>query len=195
MRSIAIITAALAVWLLLSPNCQAEFTLEMRNEGNHCEEPSEGSCSEIPWRKTSSESSGVNVPAPTLPESNHNVDSYMGIDGSPDVVKGEDGKLRSGAQAATELNNEAVRRMNEGKFDEAKSMLEKAKEIMGEAPEGPCFEETQLNKFNRNVINQNVDTVYKYDADRYDKSSQHPSVEDVMNSLEPGSVPSSDCSH
>ncbi len=58
---------------------------------------------------------------------------------------------------------------------------------MGDAPEGPVFEETQLGKYNRNVINQNSDTVFKYDANRYDKSGDQPSVQDVINTYDPGS--------
>ncbi|MBX9771261.1 MAG: hypothetical protein K2X29_07810, partial [Candidatus Obscuribacterales bacterium] len=169
MRVGQITIALLASWFCLSPNCQAEFTMEMSSDAkqSQCDQPSEGACSEIPSRTGYTE---PNVQAPSLPEPNRNVDSYMSIDGSPDVVRGDDGRLRSGAQAAVELNNEAVRRMNEGRHDEAKPMFEKARELMGDAPEGPVFEETQLGKYNRNVINQNSDTVFKYDGNRYNKS-------------------------
>lgn len=187
MRLKPIITAVLTASFVLTPGARAEFTLEMANDGKQsCEEPSEGACSEIPSRKNPSQVGEPNVQAPALPEPNRNVDSYMSIDGSQHYVKGEDGRLRSTDQAAVELNNEAVRRMNEGRYDEAKPMFEKAREIMGDAPEGPIFEETSLNKFNRNVIHQNADTVFKYDRNRYDKSGDQPSVQDVINSLEPG---------
>ncbi len=186
MRLEPAITALMATWLVLTPCCRAEFTLEMSNEGKEAtQEPAEGACSEIPQKK-SSQISEPNVQAPTLPEPNRNVESYMNVDGSQQYVKGDDGRLRSTGQAAVELNNEAVRRMNEGRHEEAKPLLEKAREIMGEAPEGPCVEETQLEKFNRNVINQNNDTVFKYNASRYDKSGDRPSAQDVLNALEPG---------
>lgn len=188
MRFGQITIALLALWFSLSPICRAEFTMEMKSETepSQCTEPTEGSCSEVPWKKEAHEATEPNVQAPTLPPPNRNVDSYMDIDNSTPYVKGDDGLLRSKEQAAVELNNEAVRRMNEGRHDEATPMFEKAREIMGDAPEGPCFEETSLEKFNRNVINQNNDTVFKYDANRYDKTGNQPSVQDVINSLEPG---------
>lgn len=189
MRLGQITIALLAAWFCLSPTCRAEFTMEMSSDAkqSQCDQPNEGACSEIPSR-----TGEPNVPAPSLPEPNRNVDSYMSIDGSPDVVQGDDGRLRSGAQAAVELNNEAVRRMNEGRHDEAKPMFEKARELMGDAPDSPVFEETQLGKYNRNVINQNSDTVFKYDANRYDKSGDQPSVQDVINTYDPGSNADSD---
>ncbi|MBX9877428.1 MAG: hypothetical protein K2Y22_03140 [Candidatus Obscuribacterales bacterium] len=188
MRLEPTITALMATWLVFTPCCRAEFTLEMGNEGKEAtQEPAEGACSEIPQRKSSCQMSEPNVQAPSLPEPNRNVESYMNVDGSQQYVKGDDGRLRSVGQAAVELNNEAVRRMNEGRHDEARPLFEKAREIMGEAPEGPCVEETQLEKFNRNVINQNNDTVFKYDASRYDKSADRPSVQDVLNAVEPSS--------
>lgn len=186
MRFEPTIIALMATWLVLTP-CRAEFTMEMSNEGKEAtQEPAEGACSEIPQRRSSGQTAEPNVPAPPLPEPNRNVESYMNIDGSQQYVKGDDGRLRSASQAAVELNNEAVRRLKEGRDDEAKPLLEKAQEIMGEAPEGPCIEETQLEKFNRNVIHQNNDTVFKYDANRYDKSGDRPSAHDVLDALEPG---------
>lgn len=194
MRHGKLIIALVAAWISLTPSCRAEFTLEMQSSAGEkqCSDQQEGACSEVPWQSKQGDAMQRNVPAPTLPEPNRNVDSYMNIDGSPLVVRGEDGRLRSSAQAATELNNEAVRRMKEGREDEAKPMFEKARELMGDAPEGPCFEEGQLNKFNRGVINQNTDTVFKYDADRYNKSGNQPSVQDVMNTYDSGSESSGD---
>lgn len=187
MQKIQITIAILATWLTLAPASFADFTIDPPHEA----EPEEGACSAVPTRKShdsgpqSNLTVDPNVPAPPLPEPNRNVDSYMSIDGSPTYVKGEDGRLRSSSQAAVELNNEAIRRMNEGRHDEARPMLEKARELMGEAPESPVVEETSMEKYNRNVINQNANTVFKYDANRYDKSADRPSVQDVIDSLEP----------